>query len=100
MPGQHTVFAVIAAQLGEKGHRLLGALGDELAVHVVQGVGESGPLRSHLGREEVAHRDVEAEPVGVEPADEFVAGARLVRREGIAQHPQRVGVLEPHGARF
>lgn len=26
--------------------------------------------------------------------------ARIAGREGVAQHPQRFGVLEAHGARF
>ena len=100
MVWQHTVFAVIPAELSQEGHRFLGALGEEFAVHPVQGVGESGPLPAHFGREQVAYRDVEAEPVGVEPADDLIAGSRPVLREGIAQHPQRIPVLEPHGPRF
>jgi hypothetical protein len=97
---QHTVFAVVPAELSQKGDRFLGALGDEFAVHPVQGVGESGPLPAHFGREQVTYRHVEAEPVRIEPADEFVIGARLLLRESVAQHPQRFLVLEPHGARF
>ncbi len=73
MGWQHTVFAVIPAELGKKGHRLRGALRDQLAVNPVQRVGESGSLAVHFGRKQIAHRDVEGEPVGVEPVDEFVA---------------------------
>ena len=63
---------MVAAQLGQERHRLVGALGDQLAVHPVQRVGESGSLAVHIGREQVAHRNVEGKPVGVEPVDEFV----------------------------
>ena len=52
---QHAVLAVIPAQLGEKGHWLLGALVDEFAVDPVQGVGECGPLRVEVGGKQVAH---------------------------------------------
>ena len=91
---QHTVLAVVAAELGQKSHRLLGALGDQFAVHPVQRLGESGSLAVHFGREQVAHRDVEGEPVGVEPVDEIrLAAGEAVRREGVAQHPQCVSVI-------
>jgi len=95
MAWQHTVFTVIAAELGEKGDRLGGALCDQFAVHPVHRVGESGPLASHFRREQVAYRDVESKPVGVEPVHQFVrpARARVVPVEGVAQQPQRVRVL-------
>ena len=69
------------------------ALGDELAVHPVQRVGESGSLAVHFGWEQVAHRDVEGKPVGVEPVDELVARARVLLAEGVVQHPQRIPVV-------
>ena len=72
MARQHTVFAVIPAELGKKRHRLLGALRDQFAVHPVQRVRESGSLAVHFGRKQVAYREVEGKPVGVEAADEFV----------------------------
>jgi len=93
MGWQHTMFAMVPAELSEKSHRLLRALRDQLAVHPVQRVGESGSLDLHFGWKQVTDRDVEIEPVGVEAADEFVAEARALRREGIAQHPQRVPVV-------
>ena len=71
-----TVFAVIAAQLGEKRDRLLGALRDQLAEQPVSAWANAAALALHVGREQVAHRDVDGEPVGVEPADQFVADAR------------------------
>lgn len=89
---QHTVFAVIPAELGEEGHRLLGALLHQLAVDPVQCVAESGSLSVHFGREQVAHRAVDCEPVSVEPMDELAA-IRVVRGQRVAQHPQRIGVL-------
>ena len=73
MGRQHTIFAVILAELGKKGHRLLRALCHQFAVYPVQCVGESGSLAVHFRREKVAYRDVEGKPVGVEPADEFIA---------------------------
>jgi len=73
---QHTVFAVILAELGKEGHRFLRALCDQFAVYPIQRVRESGSLVVHLRREQVAYRGVEGEPVGVEPADEFIADAR------------------------
>ena len=86
MGAQHTEFAVIPAELSEKSYRLLGALRDQFAVHPVQRVRESGSLAAHFGRKQVAHRDVEGEPMGVEAVDE-------VTLKGVAQHPQRVLVL-------
>ena len=56
MGRQHTVFAVVPAELGQKGHRLVGALGDQFAVNPVQRVGESGSLAVHFGWEQVADR--------------------------------------------
>ena len=93
MGWQHTVFAVIPAKLGKKGHRLLGALGDQLAVHPVHRVGESGSLAVHFRRKQVAHRDVEGEPVGVEPVDQLAV-------ESVAQNLQRISVFQAHGRRF
>ncbi len=93
MAWQHAVFAVIPAELGKKGHRFFGALRDQFVVYPVQRVRESGTLAVHFGREQVAHRDVEGKPVGVEPADQLVAEARVLRLEGVAQNPQRVLVL-------
>ncbi len=69
MAWQHTVFAVIPAELGKKRHRPLSALRGQFAVYPVQCVGESGSLAIHFRREQVAYRVVEAKPVGVEPAD-------------------------------
>ncbi len=43
-----TVFAVITAELGEEGHRGLGALGDEFAEHPVHRLTERRPLRRQL----------------------------------------------------
>ncbi|CFS01238.1 Uncharacterised protein [Mycobacterium tuberculosis] len=93
---QHTVFAVVAAELGKKGHRFLGALRHQLAVHPVQRLPESGSLGAHVGWEQVAYRGVEGKPMGIEAADQF----RVVELEGVLQHPQRVPVLEAHGPRF
>jgi hypothetical protein len=93
MGWQHAIFAMVPAELGKKSHRLLRALGDQLAVHPVQCVGESGSLALHFRREQVADRDVEVKPVGVEPVDELVAQAGTLRREGVAQHLQRVPVV-------
>jgi len=56
-------------------------------------VGESGSLALHFGWEQVADGDVEGKPVGVESVNELVARTRVVLPEGIAQHPQRIGVL-------
>ena len=86
MAWQHTEFAVIPAKLGEERDRLLGALRDQLAVHPLQRVRESGSLAIHFGRKQVAHRDVEGEPVGVEAVDELAP-------EGVAQNLQRIPVL-------
>jgi hypothetical protein len=93
MAWQHTVFAVIPAELGEKGHRLLSALRDQFAVHPMQCVRESGSLALHFRGKQVAYRDVEAKPVGVEPVDELVAEARVFLCEGVAQNQQRIPVL-------
>ncbi len=71
---QHTVLAVIPAELGKKGHWLLRALLHQLAVHPVQCVGESGSLAIHFGRKQVAYRGVEGEPVSVEAVDQLIAG--------------------------
>ena len=94
----HTVFAVIAAQLGQEGHRALRALGDELAEHPVHGLSERGALVVQLGREQVTHFRVEGEPAVVEPPDQFVGAGLRVQRS--LQHPQRVTVLEAHGRDF
>ncbi len=80
MAWQHTVFAVVPAELGKEGHRLLGALRDQFAVHPVQRVGESGSLAIHFGRKQVAHRDVEGKPAGVEVVDEPVARPVLLAK--------------------
>jgi hypothetical protein len=84
---------VIPAELGKKSHRLLRALGDQFAVHPMQCVRESGSLCVHFRGEQIAYRDIDGKPVSVEPADKFVAGARALRSEGVAQHPQRVPIL-------
>ena len=84
---------MVLAELGKKGHRFLRALCHQFAVYPVHCVGESGSLAVHLRREKVAYRDVEGKPVGVEPADEFIADARGFLFEGVAQHQQRVPVL-------
>ena len=87
MAWQHTVFAVIPAQLGEEGHRLLGALRDQLAVHPVQRMCESRSLAIHFGWKQIAHRGVEGEPLGIEAAHELVARAPVLLAEGVTQHP-------------
>ena len=92
---QHTVFAVIAAELGKEGHRLLGALRDQFAEHPVQRLAERGALAVHVGRKQVAHRDVEGEPAGVEPVDELVAGPSRGRRRRAAPAARR----DPRGPR-
>ena len=97
MPLRDTVFAVVAAQLREERDGLLGALGDELAEQPRQRLGERRALRLHVGWEQVADRDVDGEPAGVEPADQFVGAQRGVDR--VAQHAQRVTVVESHAAR-
>ena len=97
MPLRDTVFAVVATQLSEERHRLLGALGDQLAEQPRHRLGERGALVAHVGREQVAGRDVDGEPAGVEPADQFVGPQRRVDR--VAQHAQRVTVVESHAAR-
>ncbi len=103
MPGQHTVFAMIPPELGQKRHRFLRPPRHQLAVHPVQRVAESHALGAHFGREQIAHRGVEGEPMRIEAVHQITGIARAARiagREGVAQHPQRVGVLEAHGARF
>ena len=57
------VLAVVAAQLGEEGDRLLGALGDEFVTQPAQGVAEdvrcfsmSGGNRSRAERSATNHR--------------------------------------------
>ena len=92
MRWQHTVFAVIAAELGKKRHRLGSALCHQFAVNPVQCLAESGSLSGHFGRKQISYRNVEGKPVAVELVDEFNP-TRFVRPEGIAQHPQRIPVL-------
>ena len=85
MGWQNTEFAVIPAELSEKGHRFVGALRDQFAVHPLQRVRESGSLAVHFGRKQVAHRDVEGKPVGIEAMNELTF-------EGVAQNPQRISI--------
>ena len=92
-----TVFAVVTAQLSQERHRLLGALRDHLGEQPRHRLGECGALCAHVGREQVARRDVDGEPAGVEPADQFVRPQRRVDR--VAQLAQRVTVIESHAAR-
>ncbi len=106
MVRQHTVFAMVPPELGQKRHRLPRAPRDQFAVHPVHRVAESGALGAHFGWEEIAHRGVEGEPMGVEAVHELAGitvgarAARGVRFEGVAQHGQRLDVLEAHGPRF
>ena len=97
MPLCDTVFAVITAQLCQERHRLLGALGDELGEQPRHRLGERGSLRIHVRGEEIAHREVDGEPAGVEPADQFVGP--VLRVDRVAKHAQRVTVVDSHAAR-
>ena len=87
-----TVFAVVAAQLSEERHRLLGALGDQLGEQPRHRLGERGALRIHVRRKQVAGRDVDGEPAGVEPADQFV-------RTPAQGRPRRAACAVRHGRR-
>ncbi len=91
-----TVFAVIAAQLSQECHRLLGALVDELTEQPRQGLAEHLELCAQIGRKQVTHRHVDGEPLGVELADQVLGPEAWVDR--VAQHPQPVAVVESHAA--
>ena len=86
----HSVFAVVAAQLGEEGDGLVGALGDQLAEQPRHGLGEHRALAVHVGREQVGDFGVDGEPAGVE------ATYQLVGAEGAAQYRQRFAIVEAH----
>ena len=75
----HTVFAMIAAQLSQKGHRLLGPLVDELTEQPRHRLANAVALGRQIGRKQVAHRHVDGEPVGVELADQFLGPERVGR---------------------
>ena len=97
MPLRDTVFAVVAAELREERHRLLGPLGDEFAEQPRQRVGEASRCAVHVGGKQVADRHVDGEPAGVEPPDQFVGAERGIDR--VAQCAQRVTVVESHAVR-
>ena len=88
-----TVFAVVAAELSQKRHRLLRALSDQFAVDPVQRISKSGSLAFHFGREQVTQRDVEGKPAGVEAPDKPVGIGQVLLLEGGVQHAKRVAVL-------
>ena len=97
MPLRHTVFAVVSTELREECHRLLGALVDEFTEQPRHGRGERVALRRHVRGEQVADGHVDGEPPGVEPPDQFFGAERGVDR--VAQHAQRVTVVESHAVR-
>ncbi len=92
----HTVFAVIAAQLRQEGHRLVRAPVDELAEQPRHCLAEHLELGSEVGWKQVTHRDVDGEPLGIELADQLLGPQAWVDR--VAQHPQPVAVIESHAA--
>ena len=71
-----TVFAVIAAQLSQEGHRLVRALVDELSEQPSQRLAEHVELGAEVGWKQVTHRDVDGEPLGIELADQLLGPRR------------------------
>ena len=92
-----SVFAVVAAQLGQEGDGLLGSAFDQFAQQPRHGLREHGALVVQVGREQIAHRRVDREPAGVEAPDQLVGAREGVERS--TQRGQRVTVVEPHAAR-
>ena len=89
------VLAMIAAQLRQERHRLLGVLGREFSEKPAQGIGEGAALVVQIRREQLAHRVVEGEPRRVEAPHELI-GASLAVQRGL-QHPHRFAVFQAHG---
>ena len=88
----HTVFAMIAAKLRQKGDGLLGPLVDELTEQPRQGLAEHRELAAEIGREKVTHRQVDGEPLGIEVADQ------VLRRRGVGR-PRRAASAARRGRR-
>ena len=98
VPPGDPVLAMVAAELGEEGHRLAGSLRHQFSEHPAQCQGECRPLLPQIGGEQVTHRIVDGEPGVVEPPDQCVrAGLVLERRR---QYGQRFAVVEAHGRRL
>ena len=97
MPFGDTVFAVVATELREEGHGLLGALGDELAEQPVHARANTGRwVPCPVGRRRGPRRRWRTN--GCRTGEQFV-GARVGVDRG-PQYRQRVTVLEAHGLDF
>jgi hypothetical protein len=94
---------VVAPELGQECHRLLGALGDELVAQPAHRLAEHVALLLQIGRKQVAGREVGGEPAGVELRNQRVVARGLGNRadvERVAQDAHRLPVFEAHVARY
>ena len=87
----HSVFPMIAAELGKERDRGVGPLGHQLTEHPVHGLTEDRSLVVEVGGEQIAHAGVDGEPVGVELPDQLIGS--VLRIERGLQHPQRVAIV-------